>query len=94
MSIDVFLINSSSHFSGTNKTFIANFLKKYAKNVVFNSSPVQDFASEKCGEYCVAFLLFRIFNIDMTYIEALNSFFTCDLSQNEKKVLDFISEDV
>ena len=70
---------------------MANYLKKYAKFVLFNESPVQNLASEKCGEYCVAFSLFRIFNMDMTFHEAFCSFFTHDLMQNEEKVLDFMN---
>ena len=86
-----------SHFSlpiafsvlGAKESFIEK-LKKYDSIVKFNNSPVQAPFSDKCGQFCIAFLLMRIFNIDQTFGESLNSLFSADLEQNEIRVLDFI----
>ena len=89
--------NMKSHFSlpiafsvlGAKESFIEK-LKKYDSIVKFNNSPVQAPFSDKCGQFCIAFLLMRIFNIDQTFGESLNSLFSADLEQNEIRVLDFI----
>ena len=75
---------------GAKESFIKKNLKKYDSFVKFNNSPVQAQLSDKCGQFCIAFLLMRIFNIDQTFGESLNSLFTADLEQNEIRVLDFI----
>lgn len=76
---------------GTTGDFIAANLKGYGKWVAFNTSAVQPKNSNHCGQFVIAFLLFRLFNLDLDFAEALNIFFSLDLDGNVTKVLDFIN---
>lgn len=55
----------------------------------FNFSAVQDSTSDNCALYCLYFAYERYCRFDEEFIEVLNSCYTDDLEENEKRVLQF-----
>lgn len=65
-----------------------SYLGKY----MFNTTPVQCKDSSTCGDFVCAFIIFRIFNIELDFQQVLNDFFGLDCETNEQTVSAFLGE--
>ncbi len=65
-------------------------LKDLHGNIVVNTTCLQPAESSLCGEYCVYFIIHRMYNYDLDFEDFLNSFFTDDVQNNEENVKDFL----
>ena len=68
---------------------IVEFLKKSKKDIYFNDSFLQDIVSQKCGCYCMYYIIKRTNNEKP--LDILNSFTQHPSSYNENKVLEFFN---
>ena len=67
-------------------------LKRYGVKIKFNETRVQGPDSKNCGIFCLYVAFWRLANIDQTFSEALADLFSKNFSNNDKLVLDFLSE--
>ena len=74
---------------GTSSEFVSK-LPKFSNSVEFNTTQLQSASSDKCGQFCAAFALLRIFNLDISFSDCINGFFSGDCEENETKVIDFL----
>ena len=77
---------------GTSSDFVKK-LPKYCHNLEFNSTQLQSAVSDKCGQFAICYVLLRAFNLDLSFDDCVNSFFSKDTTINEEKVLDFINHE-
>ncbi len=69
---------------------VADKLKDLKGNVVVNTTCLQPATSSMCGEYCVYFVIHRMFNFDLEFEEVLNTVFTDNVQDNEENVRKFL----
>ncbi len=81
-------LGSSEEFIKT--LFYSNQNK--AKICDFNVTKVQDEASVFCGQFCIYFIVQRLFNDDLDLTELLNEIFCENVAENEQSVQDFLSQ--
>ena len=65
-----------------------NFMNKHCTEWSSNDRTLQSPISTVCGQYCVAFLLFRCHNVTM---HAFTHLFTKDLVANDCRVFDLVT---
>lgn len=68
---------------------IRTILKK--KKLEANYYPLMPRDSNKCGEYCIYFIVNRVLNQRDDFIDILNEYFSRSLPENESRVNNFIS---
>ena len=69
------------------KTFLReNFRAHSTKELLFNTSRVQDLSTSTCGEFVLYFLFQRMHNQDLDFETLLNEIFSSDPVVNEQKV--------
>lgn len=71
---------------------LKEFCKFQPKTLHFNLNSFQSNSSSSCGQFCVYFIINRMFNLDLTFEELLNEIFTDDINQNEKTVIEFCKD--
>jgi hypothetical protein len=76
---------------GTSLEFVKSTIP-YKGNCSFNISAVQSIKSSHCGEYCLYYLVQRLFNLDMPFELFMNVFFTDCLEDNDAKVCRFMKD--
>jgi hypothetical protein len=62
----------------------SNFMKQYAKRIIFNEKPVQPLNSSTCGEYCIFFSAMR--SRDVNFGDIIK------YMQYDQIVLDFVND--
>ena len=69
------------------KTFLReNFRAHSTKELLFNTSRVQDLSTSTCGEFVLYYLFQRMHNQDLDFETLLNEIFSSDPVVNEQKV--------
>ena len=68
-------------------TEFTNFMNKHCSEWSSNDRTYQSLISTVCGQYCVAFLMFRCRNVSM---HAFSRLFTTDLVANDCRVFDWL----
>ena len=68
-----------------------NFKSHSVKELLFNTSRVQDLSTSTCGEFVLYFLFQRMHNQDLDYETLLNEIFCTNSVVNEKKVKKFFN---
>lgn len=58
----------------------------------FNTSPVQSLDSTTCGFFNIYLICHRLFNLDLSYYEILNTFFSSNVKKNERRVRKFVNK--
>ena len=56
----------------------------------FNETPVQCTKSHLCGAFVLYFIIYRHYNLDMSFEDFMNHSFTANCTENEKEVVDFL----
>ena len=79
---------------GSSAKFVTKIFGKKSQHTIcdFNTTTLQDPRSKTCGEFCLFFIIQRIFNDDLSFEEVLNESFTDVLEDNEKRVKEFFEE--
>ncbi len=57
----------------------------------FNVTKLQDETSVLCGQFCIYFIVQRLFNDDLEFAELLNEIFSENVVENEHSVQDFLA---
>ena len=65
------------------------YMDRFSLDWIYNRKTIQSLFSNVCGHYCVYFILFRCRNISL---HAILSVFTLNLTENDRRVFDFIRE--
>ena len=65
------------------------YMDRFSLDWIYNRKTIQSLFSNVCGHYCVYFILFRCRNISL---HAILSIFTLNLTENDRRVFDFIRE--
>ena len=68
-----------------------NFQRHGIKELLFNTSRVQDISTSTCGEFVLYFLFQRMHNLDLDYETLLNEIFCSDPAVNERKVKKYFN---
>ena len=66
-----------------------SFVNQRVKELLFNTTQVQDLTTTTCGEFVLYFLFKRMHNQDLDYDMLLNEIFCLDTTINEEKVKFF-----
>lgn len=75
---------------GTSRTFVTEKVRLPGQ-FKFNTTPLQADSSSTCGQFCVYYIVHRLHNLDLCYVDFLNDFF-CELpSINETRITNFWS---
>ena len=78
---------------GCSPDFVRSHFKHLKGEIFFLEEPTQAKESIRCGEFVVYFIAATVMNFDFTFTEIINSHFTSNTLENEKKVMEFISND-
>ena len=76
---------------GTEKKFLTESLE-FKTFYEYNITAVQKSDSIQCGQFCIFFIVNRLFNLDVEFEDLINELFVADLEKNEQIVKDFIQE--
>lgn len=76
---------------GTSANYLKHFLPKKGKLRV-NSSQVQSDVSHSCAQFAIYFVVHRLLNADQTFSDTLNTLFTDNTQDNERRVTQFIED--
>jgi hypothetical protein len=75
---------------GVNTSLVLKQVPKYRQNIKLNATAVQSPTSRLCGEFAVAFVIARFFNLDLCFQTLMNSIFSLDFVANENKVKELL----
>ena len=67
---------------------VLEFLRKHYEQYTFNSVCIQHYKSEKCGEFCIAFL--KLVNSKNSFEKFINLFSSKSLKTNDKKISNIL----
>ncbi len=76
---------------GNNVNDLRDILKNLNGELMVNTTALQPQESLLCGEFCIYFIVHRLFNADLEFDEFLNTMFTEDVNHNEDKVKEFMT---
>ena len=65
------------------------YMDRFLLDWIYNHKTIQSIFSNVCGHYCVYFILFCCHDISL---HAILSVFTLNLTENDRRVSDFIRE--
>ena len=65
------------------------YMDRFSLDWIYNRKTMQSLFLNVCGHYCVYFILFHCRNISL---HAIPSVFTLNLTENSRRVFDFIRE--
>lgn len=79
---------------GTSDIYIKSILGHLGRKFLFLSYPTQPSTSKLCGEYCIYFIVNRLFNTDQSFQETIDEIFSKNTHKNEKKIIKFIALEI
>ena len=56
----------------------------------FNQTKLQGDNSNSCGEFCLYYIVQRLHNLDLSYQEFMDDFFSLDTDVNEENIQTFL----
>ena len=65
------------------------YVDRFSLDWIYNRKTIQSLFSNVCGRYCIHFILFCCRNISL---HAILFVFSLDLTENDRRVFDFICE--
>lgn len=77
---------------GIVEEFISKNIPPYSPTAIGNTTRLQPLNSKNCGKFCCYFILQRILNYDLTLEEVLNTIFSLDCEDNDRNVVDFLTQ--
>ena len=77
---------------GFNLKRAAYLVRNYSGYIGFNENPLMRMDHTYCSEYSIYFIVNRIHNPDLSLHEFLNLYFSNDLEDNTRRVLDFMKD--
>lgn len=77
---------------GSTSPYVLNKIGHLGRKLLYLSYPTQPKKSTLCGEYCIYFIVKRLFNVDQSFEECISELFSHNVEKNEKKVKIFIEQ--
>ncbi len=74
---------------GTNHTFLLETFS-FHTFYEFNTTPVQSRESILCGQFCIYFIVNRLFDLDAEFEDVINELFEANCEDNEGTVKTFM----
>lgn len=74
---------------GTSQAYVTSHVP-FKGSCQFNESKLQSDKSNSCGEFCLYYIVHRLHNLDLTFQEFMDDFFSLDTEVNETNVQNFV----
>lgn len=79
---------------GSTSDYVISKIGHLGRKFLFLTYPTQPRNSTLCGEYCIYFIVKRLFNVDQPFLEFINEIFCHNVQNNEEKLKKFISQNI